>query len=161
MTTGGSTSEPRQQKNIWRRMMRSKPSHLIREELHLDADEPPSHQLPVSAPLPPESPVELRKCITFADLVLFGIGATVGAGIFVVTGEGGRMAGPGLVLSFVTACGGCLLSALAYAEFASDIPSAGSAYTFVYSSLGELFAFLNGLFLVMEYGLSGRDEHTH
>jgi len=141
--------------------MRSKPSHLIREELHLDADEPPSHQLPVSAPLPPESPVELRKCITFADLVLFGIGATVGAGIFVVTGEGGRMAGPGLVLSFVTACGGCLLSALAYAEFASDIPSAGSAYTFVYSSLGELFAFLNGLFLVMEYGLSGRDEHTH
>jgi APA family basic amino acid/polyamine antiporter len=96
----------------------------------------------------------LKKTLGALDLTLLGIGAIVGTGIFVLSGAGAVIAGPALTLSFVVGALACCLAALAYAEFASSIPVAGSIYTYSYAALGELVAWIIGWDLMLEYGLA-------
>jgi APA family basic amino acid/polyamine antiporter len=94
----------------------------------------------------------LKRTLSATNLVLLGIGAIIGAGIFVLTGTAAaQYAGPGIVLSFVLAGLGCLFAGLCYAEFASMIPIAGSAYTYGYATLGEFVAWIIGWDLILEY----------
>jgi basic amino acid/polyamine antiporter, APA family len=94
----------------------------------------------------------LKRALTATNLTLLGIGAIIGAGIFVLTGTAAaNYAGPAIVLSFILAGTGCLFAGLCYAEFASMIPIAGSAYTYSYATLGEFFAWIIGWDLVLEY----------
>jgi APA family basic amino acid/polyamine antiporter len=94
----------------------------------------------------------LRRSLNALNLTLLGIGAIIGAGIFVLTGTAAaQYAGPAIVLSFVLAGLGCLFAGLCYAEFASMIPIAGSAYTYGYATLGEFFAWIIGWDLILEY----------
>lgn len=96
--------------------------------------------------------VTLRRSLGALNLTLLGIGAIIGAGIFVLTGSAAaQYAGPAIVLSFILAGTGCLFAGLCYAEFASMIPIAGSAYTYGYATLGELFAWIIGWDLILEY----------
>ncbi|MEP9410370.1 MAG: amino acid permease [Candidatus Brocadia sp.] len=89
------------------------------------------------------------------SLTALGIGAVIGAGIFVLTGLAAKeFAGPGLILSFVLSGLACIFVALCYAEFASMIPLAGSAYTYSYAALGEVFAWIIGWDLILEYSLA-------
>jgi APA family basic amino acid/polyamine antiporter len=97
----------------------------------------------------------LRRVLGPVGLTSLGIGAIIGAGIFVTTGEAAATrAGPAVVLSFVVAGVGCALAALCYAEFAALAPVAGSAYTYAYATLGELLAWVIGWDLVLEYAMS-------
>ena len=97
----------------------------------------------------------LKRVLGPWELTALGIGATIGAGIFVLTGEAAYAnAGPAVVLSFAAAALACAFAALCYAEFASLIPLAGSAYTYGYATLGELFAWIIGWDLVLEYALA-------
>jgi len=97
----------------------------------------------------------LRRVLGPVTLSSLGIGAIIGAGIFVLTGVAARQhAGPGLILSFVFAGLACAFAALCYAEFASMAPIAGSAYTYAYVSLGELVAWIIGWDLVLEYAMA-------
>lgn len=94
----------------------------------------------------------LRRTLTGSNLVLLGIGAIIGAGIFVLTGQAAaNYAGPAITISFVIAGLGCLFAGLCYAEFASMIPIAGSAYTYGYATLGEFIAWIIGWDLILEY----------
>jgi APA family basic amino acid/polyamine antiporter len=94
----------------------------------------------------------LKRSLGVLNLVALGIGAIIGAGIFVLTGSAAaQYAGPAIVLSFILAGSGCLFAGLCYAEFASLIPVAGSAYTYGYATLGELFAWIIGWDLILEY----------
>src|SRR3990172_5041549 len=86
----------------------------------------------------------LKKQLGAMDLLLLGIGCTIGTGIFVLTGVGAGMAGPGLTLSFIIAGFACGLAAFAYAELAAMVPVSGSAYTYSYAVLGEAAAWLVG-----------------
>ncbi len=98
---------------------------------------------------------QLRRVLGPVSLTALGVGAIIGAGIFVLTGlAANQFAGPGLVLSFVVAGIGCALAALCYAEFAAMVPVAGSAYTYAYATLGELFAWIIGWDLVLEYAVA-------
>ncbi|MFI5365342.1 MAG: amino acid permease [Candidatus Binatia bacterium] len=97
----------------------------------------------------------LRRVLGPVTLTALGVGAIIGAGIFVLTGLAANVyAGPGLALSFVVAGFGCALAALCYAEFASMVPVAGSAYTYAYATLGELLAWIIGWDLVLEYAVA-------
>jgi APA family basic amino acid/polyamine antiporter len=97
---------------------------------------------------------QLRKQLGAVQLTVFGVGVVIGTGIFVLTGEAaGAKAGPAVALSFVFAGVACALAALCYAEFASTVPVAGSAYTFSYASLGELVAWIIGWDLILELAL--------
>ncbi|MGH3865505.1 MAG: amino acid permease [Pseudonocardiaceae bacterium] len=97
---------------------------------------------------------QLRKRLGPIDLTVFGVGVVIGTGIFVLTGKAaGVQAGPAVALSFVFAGIACALAALCYAEFASTVPVAGSAYTFSYASLGELVAWIIGWDLILELAL--------
>ncbi|MEJ2769639.1 amino acid permease [Mycetohabitans sp. B46] len=96
----------------------------------------------------------LHRALGPLDLTLLGIGAIIGTGIFVLTGTGAVIAGPALTLSFVIAAIACCFAALAYAEFSSTIPVAGSIYTYSYATLGELAAWIIGWDLMLEYGLA-------
>jgi len=97
---------------------------------------------------------QLKKALGPIDLIVFGVGVVIGTGIFVLTGEAaGIEAGPAVALSFVAAAIACGLAALCYAEFASTVPVAGSAYTFSYASLGELVAWIIGWDLILELAL--------
>jgi len=94
----------------------------------------------------------LKRTLTATNLVMLGIGAIIGAGIFVLTGTAAaNNAGPAVVWSFVLAGLGCLFAGLCYAEFASMIPVAGSAYTYAYATLGEFVAWIIGWDLILEY----------
>jgi APA family basic amino acid/polyamine antiporter len=94
----------------------------------------------------------LKRVLTATNLVLLGIGAIIGAGIFVLTGTAAaQFAGPAVVFSFVAAGLACLFAGLCYAEFASMIPIAGSAYTYGYATMGELVAWIIGWDLILEY----------
>jgi basic amino acid/polyamine antiporter, APA family len=95
----------------------------------------------------------LRRSLGPVHLTALGIGAIIGAGIFVLSGLGAHYAGPGLMLSFVLSGLGCAFAALCYAEFAAMIPLAGSAYTYAYATLGELFAWIIGWDLTLEYAM--------
>ncbi|MDQ4007762.1 MAG: amino acid permease [Actinomycetota bacterium] len=94
----------------------------------------------------------LKKSLGALDLTVFGIGVVIGGGLFVLTGQAAASyAGPAISLSFVVAAVACLLAALCYAEFASTVPVAGSAYTFSYATLGELIAWIIGWDLILEF----------
>ncbi|MCW2770589.1 MAG: amino acid permease, partial [Aeromicrobium sp.] len=96
----------------------------------------------------------LKKELSAWDLTVFGVGVMIGTGIFVLTGEQAfSNAGPAIVISFALAGITCGLAALCYAEFASTVPVAGSAYTFSYATLGELIAWIIGWDLVLELAL--------
>ncbi|MFD1420403.1 amino acid permease [Lactiplantibacillus songbeiensis] len=93
----------------------------------------------------------LKKELKTFDLTMLGIGAIIGTGIFVLTGTGALTAGPGLMISFVIAAIACLFASLCYAEFAAMVPESGSAYTYSYTTLGEIVAFIIGWDLMLEY----------
>jgi APA family basic amino acid/polyamine antiporter len=95
----------------------------------------------------------LHRTLGPFQLTALGVGAVIGAGIFVLSGLGAHYAGPGLMLSFVVSGLGCAFAALCYAEFAAMIPLAGSAYTYAYATLGELFAWIIGWDLTLEYAM--------
>ncbi len=96
----------------------------------------------------------LKKSLSALDLTVFGVGVIIGTGIFVLTGKVAKEnAGPAVALAFVVAGVVCALAALCYAEFASTVPVAGSAYTFGYASLGELPAWIIGWDLILEMAL--------
>lgn len=97
---------------------------------------------------------QLKRTLGAMSLVTLGIGAIIGAGLFVRTAAAAGMhAGPAVTLSFIVAAIGCALAGLCYAEFASMIPIAGSAYTYAYATMGELVAWIIGWSLVLEYAL--------
>jgi basic amino acid/polyamine antiporter, APA family len=96
----------------------------------------------------------LKRTLGAGNLVALGIGAIIGAGLFVRTAAAaGEAAGPAVVVSFIIAAVGCAFAGLCYAEFASMIPVAGSAYTYAYATMGELVAWIIGWALVLEYAL--------
>src|SRR5271167_3796803 len=96
----------------------------------------------------------LKRVLGALDLTALGIGAIIGAGIFVLTGvAAARYAGPAISLSFVVAGFACAMAALCYAEFASMIPIAGSAYSYSYATMGELIGWIIGWDLVLEYAV--------
>src|SRR5918997_1117589 len=101
-----------------------------------------------------EPEFQLRKALTALDLTVFGIGVIIGTGLFVLTGQAAAAySGPAVALSYVVGGIACALAALCYAEFASTVPVAGSAYTFSYASLGEFVAWLIGWDLILEFTL--------
>ncbi len=117
-------------------------SILIRKPLKLILDEAGQ-----------ENEHSLRRTLGPFQLTALGVGAIIGAGIFVLSGLGAHYAGPGLMLSFVLSGLGCAFAGLCYAEFAALIPLAGSAYTYAYATLGELFAWIIGWDLTLEYAM--------
>ncbi|MDN3581195.1 amino acid permease [Mucilaginibacter flavus] len=102
---------------------------------------------------PGSASTQLKKELNVRDLTLMGIAAVVGAGIFSTIGEASFQGGPGVSILFVITAITCGFSALCYAEFASRIPVAGSAYTYAYASFGELIAWIIGWDLLMEYAI--------
>src|SRR6187401_862723 len=97
----------------------------------------------------------LRRVLGPVGLTSLGVGAIIGAGIFVMTGRvAANDAGPAIILSYVICGIGCALAAFCYAEFSSMAPVAGSAYTYAYATLGELFAWIIGWDLILEYAMS-------
>jgi len=98
---------------------------------------------------------QLKRCLTVVDLTAFGIGAIIGAGIFVLTGvAAAEAAGPAIIVSFLIAGLACVFSAFGYAEFAARVPASGSAYAFSYITVGELMAWIIGWDLTLEYTIS-------
>ena len=96
----------------------------------------------------------LKRTLSATSLVALGIGAIIGAGLFSLTGiASAENAGPAVVYSFILAALGCAFAGLCYAEFASMIPVAGSAYTYSYATMGEFMAWIIGWDLVLEYAL--------
>lgn len=96
----------------------------------------------------------LKRTLTAGSLIALGIGAIIGAGLFSITGmAAANYAGPGIMISFIIAAIGCGLAGLCYAEFASMIPVAGSAYTYSYATMGEFVAWIIGWDLVLEYAV--------
>lgn len=97
----------------------------------------------------------LQRVLRPYELILLGIGAVVGTGIFVITGiAAADYSGPAIILSFIFAGIACILAALCYAEFAAMVPVAGSAYTYCYASLGEIWAWIIGWDLILEYAVA-------
>lgn len=95
----------------------------------------------------------LRRSLGTFDLTMLGIAAIIGAGIFAMVGQASFNGGPGVILLFIFAAMACGFAALCYAEFASKIPIAGSAYTYAYASFGELLAWIIGWDLLVEYAI--------
>lgn len=97
---------------------------------------------------------ELKRCLTAFDLTLLGIGAIIGAGIFVLTGiAAATKAGPAIILSYMLAGVACSFAALSYAELSASIRGSGSAYNYAYAGLGEIVAWIIGWALILEYGV--------
>src|SRR5579862_842060 len=97
----------------------------------------------------------LHRVLGPVQLTSLGVGAIIGTGIFILTGVAAHdRTGPALMLSFVVAGLACVFAALCYAEFASMVPVAGSAYTYAYATLGELFAWIIGWDLILEYAVA-------
>src|SRR5690242_3372704 len=116
-------------------LLATKPLHLLMDE----AQETGEHSL--------------KRTLGVFQLTALGVGAIIGAGIFVMVGLGAQYAGPGLTLAFVLSGFGCAFAGLCYAEFAAIIPLAGSAYTYAYATLGELLAWIIGWDLTLEYAM--------
>ena len=96
----------------------------------------------------------LKKTLGAGGLIALGIGAIIGAGLFSITGgAAANQAGPAITISFIVAALGCAFAGLCYAEFASMIPVAGSAYTYSYATMGEFIAWIIGWDLVLEYAV--------
>ncbi len=99
--------------------------------------------------------IKLKRDLGSFDLTMLGIGAIIGTGIFVLTGvAAAQHAGPALIISFILSGLACVFAALCYAEFASSVPVSGSAYTYSYATFGEVFAWILGWDLILEYGLA-------
>ena len=109
---------------------------------------------PLDAILATAKKKSLTRTLGAFQLTLFGIGAVIGTGIFVLTASGAQKAGPGLMLAFAIAGFICIVAALCYAEIASMIPVSGSAYTYTYTVMGELLAWTVGWALVLEYAVA-------
>lgn len=119
-------------------------THPIAPAGHVDAGEPVEGSL--------EGEATLKRTLTGTQLILLGIGAVIGAGIFVLTGQAAaEYAGPAVMLSFVFAGIACAFAGLCYAEFAAMLPVSGSAYSYSYATLGECVAWFIGWCLVLEY----------
>jgi APA family basic amino acid/polyamine antiporter len=126
---------------MFKNLFRTKP---IAPAGHVDAGEPFEGSL--------EGEVSLKRTLTGTQLILLGIGAVIGAGIFVLTGQAAaEYAGPAVMLSFVIAGIACAFAGLCYAEFAAMLPVSGSAYSYSYATLGEGVAWFIGWCLVLEY----------
>jgi len=98
---------------------------------------------------------ELKRTLGPLNLVSLGVGAIIGAGIFVMTGNAAaNYAGPAVIFSFIIAGTACAFAALCYAELASTMPVSGSAYSYAYVTLGEVFAWTMGWLLLLEYGVA-------
>src|ERR1041385_4910218 len=96
----------------------------------------------------------LKRSLNSVNMIALGIGVIIGSGLFSLTGiAAANHAGPAVTLSFIIAAIGCAFSALCYAEFASMVPVAGSAYTYAYATLGEFFAWIIGWDLTLEYAM--------
>jgi APA family basic amino acid/polyamine antiporter len=109
---------------------------------------------PIQALLDQISHSELKRTLTATSLIALGVGAIIGAGLFVRTAAASaEAAGPSVVLSFIVAATGCAFAGLCYAEFAAMLPIAGSAYTYAYTTMGEFVAWIIGWALVLEYAL--------
>ena len=120
---------------------------------------------PIADLQPQDGPHSLQRVLGAGDLIMLAIGAVIGAGIFgaIGTAAAGQVgpdgavvrygAGPALVFSFLLLGGACALAALCYAELASMIPQAGSAYAYTYATLGELVAWIIGWDLILEYAV--------
>jgi len=116
------------------KLLAKKPLNLILQEAHETGEH------------------SLRRALGPGNLISLGIGAIIGTGIFVLTGAASaQYAGPAIIFSFILAAVGCVFAGLCYAEFASMIPVAGSAYTYGYATLGEIFAWIIGWDLILEY----------
>src|SRR5688500_18849908 len=131
-------------------LFRKKPIEEIRRDAELGYG--------VEEALVPGEPVgagepHLRRALGVWDLTSFGIAAIIGAGIFSTIGNAAFHGGPGVTLLFVFTAIACAFSALCYAEFASRVPIAGSAYTYAYASFGELVAWIIGWDLLIEYAI--------
>ncbi len=109
---------------------------------------------PLDAILATAEKKSLKRTLGWFQLTLFGIGCVIGTGIFVLTSVGAQKAGPGLMLAFAIAGAVCIVAALCYAEIASMIPVAGSAYTYSYATMGEFLAWTVGWALIMEYAIA-------
>ncbi len=109
---------------------------------------------PLDAILATAQKKSLKRTLGWFQLTLFGIGCVIGTGIFVLTSVGAQKAGPGLMLAFGIAGLVCIVAALCYAEIASMVPVAGSAYTYSYATMGELLAWTVGWALIMEYAIA-------
>ncbi|MDR3447905.1 MULTISPECIES: amino acid permease [unclassified Dyella] len=119
-------------------------THPIQASPHVDAGELPHDSL--------EGEASLKRVLTARHLVTLGVGAVIGAGIFVITGQAAaEHAGPALIISFIVAGIACAFAGLCYAEFAAMIPVSGSAYAYSYATLGEIVAWFIGWNLVLEY----------
>ena len=104
-----------------------------------------------------EGGATLKRTLGAGNLIALGIGAIIGAGLFVSTAAAaGGFAGPAVTISFFIAAIGCAFAGLCYAEFASIIPIAGSAYTYAYATMGEIIAWIIGWALILEYALGCR-----
>jgi len=102
-----------------------------------------------------EPDTRLRKSLTWWDLTVFGVSVVIGAGIFTITAStAANLTGPAISISFVIAAVACALAALCYAEFASTVPVAGSAYTFSYATFGEFVAWIIGWDLILEFAVA-------
>lgn len=102
-----------------------------------------------------DADVVMERTLGLVDLLLLGVGGTLGSGLFLLAGRAARdVAGPAVSLSFIVAAIACIFSGLSYAEMASRFPMSGGAYSFAYSALGEFPAFLVGMCLTLEYGVS-------
>ncbi|GLD99438.1 hypothetical protein PINS_up008157 [Pythium insidiosum] len=109
---------------------------------------------PVERCLRPKQQGSLRQCLTLLDLIAYGVGCSVGAGVYSLVGVGAEITGPGISLSFLISGIACIFTSLTYSEFAARVPITGSAYTFVYVTFGELAAWLVGWNLTLGYGIS-------
>src|SRR5690348_1490752 len=109
---------------------------------------------PLDTLLQQASHSSLKRTLTAKSLVALGVGAIIGAGLFVRTAAASaEAAGPAVTVSFIIAAIGCAFAGLCYAEFAAMIPIAGSAYTYAYTTMGEFVAWIIGWALVLEYAL--------
>jgi APA family basic amino acid/polyamine antiporter len=109
---------------------------------------------PIEPTATDEGSPRLRPTLSWPHLIALGVGAIVGTGIYTLTGVGAERAGPAVILAFLIAGSVCACAALAYAELATLIPTAGSAYTYSYTVLGELVAWVVGWSLILEYSLA-------
>jgi APA family basic amino acid/polyamine antiporter len=115
--------------SIWKRMLRRKPL------------EPPAES-------------QLKRTLTAVDLILYGVGSSVGAGIYCLVGIGANLAGPAITVSFFCCGLACIFTSLAYAEFAARIPVTGSAYVYAYTTFGEVWGWEVGWMLTLGYGFA-------